>query len=55
MLDDDGAGLICLESEENRESILKRLGSSEHKPFNKYALEDGFMLGKEQLADVVEI
>jgi len=55
MLDDDGDKLMGLESEESRESILKWLGNSKHKPFNKYALEDGFVLGKERLDDIVEI
>ena len=31
------------------------MGNSKHKPFNKYALVDRFVVGKEQLADVVSV
>ena len=53
--DDDGNELMCLESVENRDSIHKRLGNLKHKPFNRYALVDGFVVGKERLADIVTV
>ena len=53
--DDDGDKLMCLESVENRDPILKRLGNSKHKPFNNYALVDGFVVRKEWLVDVVTV
>ena len=51
----DGDTDVCLDTEENREVLLKKLGNSKHKPFNNYAVVDGFIVGKEQLVDVVEM
>ena len=39
----------------NRDASLKRLGNSKHKPFNKNALSDGFIIGKLQLVDIKSV
>ena len=51
----DGDTVVCLDTEENRWAILKKLGNLKHKPFKKNALVDGFVLGKNHLIDVVKM
>ena len=51
--DADGDELMCLDTETNPASVLKRLGNSAHKEFNKNALVDGFEKGKCLLKNVI--
>ena len=55
MFNAEGDKLMGLESEENHEAVLKQLGNSKYKPFLKNALEDGFVVRKQRLSDVVTI
>jgi len=53
--DDENNDLMCLDSSKNRDGVLKKLGNSKHKPFDKKTVEDGFLTGKVLLLDIKRI
>lgn len=47
--------LICLGDETNRDSMLKKLGNSKHKPLSKQALDDSFRSGESMLINIKSV